>query len=243
MARSERLVPLEPSSGGDPVQAASLRSRSLQTSVFLKTLLAVSGAGWLAFLALHLYSNLHLFLGRESFNAYYAGLKESPAMLWGVRGLLIAGFVVHVVTAYVITRRSIAARDHRYRVKKDVVTTYAARTMRWTGPIVGLYIVYHVLHLTVGVAMPSGIAHQAHDEYANVVSSFRVPWVAAFYIVANTALATHLAHGAASVFQTLGLSDGQLDRPRNIVATVLAVILCVGFVSMPIAVWAGLLAP
>lgn len=220
-----------------------LRARSLSTSVFLKVLLALSGAGWFFFLINHLYSNLHLFAGRESFNAYYEGLKESPAMVWGIRATLLAGFVVHVGASLVIVRRNAAARDQRYRIKKDLVTTYAARTMRWTGPIVGLYLVYHVLHLTAGVAMPAGVAHDPHDTYANVVQSFRVPWVAAFYVLANAALTVHLFHGASSLFQTLGLTDPALDRLRNAIASGLAVLMCLGFIAIPVAVWAGVLAP
>ncbi|UJR81842.1 succinate dehydrogenase cytochrome b subunit [Sandaracinus amylolyticus] len=225
------------------MQAVSLRARSLSTSLFLKTLLALSGAGWFFFLLNHLYSNLHLFLGRDAFNGYYDALKESPAMLWGIRGVLIAGIVVHVGTSIVITRRSLESRPQRYHVKKDVVTTYAARTMRWTGPIVGLYLVYHILHLTVGAAMPAGLAHDPHDYYGNVVRSFQVPWVAAFYVVANGALTVHLAHGVSSLFQTLGLVDPQVDKTRNVVAIALAALVCVGFASMPIAVWAGVLVP
>lgn len=220
-----------------------LRVRSLSTSLFLKVLLALSGAGWFFFLINHLYSNLHLFAGREAFNAYYAGLKESPAILWGIRGALIAGFVVHVGASIAIIRRNTAARDQRYRIKKDLVTTYAARTMRWTGPIVGLYIVYHVLHLTVGVAMPAGLAHDPEDYYGNVVRSFQVPWVAAFYVVANAALTVHLFHGASSLFQTLGLTDPDLDRIRTVLASGLALVVCLGFVAIPIAVWVGAIAP
>src|SRR5690606_3497767 len=101
---------LAPLPRGDAVQAVSIRARSLSTSLFLKTLLALSGAGWLLFVIAHLYSNLHIFFGRESFNTYYDGLKASPAMLWGVRGMLVAGLLVHVGTSFVITRRSLESR-------------------------------------------------------------------------------------------------------------------------------------
>lgn len=223
-------------------QALALRVRALSSHVFLKALLAVSGAGWFFFVLNHLYSNLHLFLGRESFNAYYAELNESPAVLWGIRAVLLAGFAVHVGTSVILTRRSLEALGPtRYRMKKDAVTTYAARTMRWTGPIVGLYILYHLLHLTVGVAMPPGLARDPSDYYGNVVSSFQVPWVAAIYVIANAALTVHLAHGLSSVFQSLGLTDAALDRARHVVSIGLAVVVTLGFISLPVAVWAGII--
>jgi len=217
----------------------ALRTRALNASIFLKALLALSGAGWFFFVANHLYSNLHLFLGRESFNDYYAELEASPAILWGIRAILLAGFVVHVGTAVVLTRRGVEAQSGRYKMKKDAATTFAARTMRWTGPIVGLYLVYHLLHFTVGAAMPGGLAYDPDDTYANVVRSFQVPWVAVIYIVANGALTLHLAHGVSSVFQSLGLTDPALDGLRHGLAMTLAVIVCAGFVSLPIAVWLG----
>jgi succinate dehydrogenase / fumarate reductase cytochrome b subunit len=223
-------------------QALALRVRAFSSSIFLKALLALSGAGWFFFVLNHLYSNLHLFAGRESFNAYYAELGESPTVLWGIRGILLAGFVVHVGTSVVLTRRSVEALGPaRYRMKKDAVTTYAARTMRWTGPIVGLYIVYHLLHLTVGAAMPPGLVRDPSDYYANVVGSFQVPWVAAIYVVANAALTVHLAHGLSSVFQSLGLTDPAYDRLRHGTAMAIGVVVCLGFISIPVAVWAGVL--
>lgn len=218
----------------------SVRLQSFSTSLFLKTLLALSGAGWFGFLVGHLFSNLHLLMGREAFNAYYAGLKADPVMLWSIRGVLIAGIVVHVGTAYVLSRRSMEARPGRYAKSAPRASNYASRTMRWTGPIVGLYIVYHLLHLTVGAAMPSGVAYDAHDEYANVVGSFQVWYVALAYIVANAMLTVHLFHGVSSAFQSLGLSGGSLDGVRHTIATTLAIVVCAAFASLPLAVLLGI---
>lgn len=223
-------------------QALALRARAISSSVFLKALLALSGAGWFFFVANHLYSNLHLFAGRESFNDYYHELNSSPTILWGIRGILLAGFVVHVGTSVILTRRSLeATAGARYKMKKDAVTTYAARTMRWTGPFVGFYIVYHLLHLTVGAAMPPGIVRDPSDYYGNVVQSFQVPWVAAIYVVANAMLTVHLVHGLSSVFQSLGLTDPALDRIRHGIAIGVAVVICAGFVAIPVAVQLGVL--
>jgi succinate dehydrogenase / fumarate reductase cytochrome b subunit len=223
------------------MHASSIVVRSFSSSVFLKAVLAVSGGVWVGFLTLHLYSNLHLFLGPEAFDTYYAGLKESPAQLWAVRAVLLVAFVAHVSASYVITKRNLSARPQRYRMKKDLVTNYAARTMRWTGPIVGLYIVYNLLHLSVGIAMPAGLVHHPDTYYANVVRSFQVWYVAFFYVLANAALGMHLAHGISSMFQSLGLARPEMDRWRNRFSIAFAVVLCGGFASLPIAVWIGVM--
>lgn len=215
-------------------------ARVLTTTPILKMALAVSGAGWFFFLLNHLYSNLHVFAGRDALNDYYEHLKESPAMLWGIRGVLLAGFVVHVGTALVFVRRAMKARSVGYRVSAPQVTTYAARTMKITGPLVGLYLVYHLAHFTAGVAMPAGTMHDAHDVYGNMVASFQVPWVAAVYVIANSMLTLHLAHGAKSLLQTLGLKHPSYDAWVGPLVMGLALAMCAGFVAIPAAIALGL---
>ncbi len=220
------------------------RARALtQTGVGQKALLGASGAVWLGFLLLHLYSNLHVFLGREAMNAYYEQLEAGPAQLWGVRIVLILAFATHVATAVTISRQSLSARRSRYARFTPVVTGYAARTMRWTGPIVLAYVVYHLLHLTLGMAMPAGLVRDPHDFYGNVVRSFEVPAVAAAYVVASLALGVHLWHGGASVLQSLGLGDPRTQRAPRLAVSVLTALMVLGFVAMPLAVQLGWLAP
>lgn len=220
------------------------RARLLtHTGIGQKALLGVSGAAWMGFLALHLYSNLHVFAGREAMNAYYEALESSFAQLWGVRIVLILALATHVATAFTVSRQNLGARRAQYRRYAPAVSSYAARTMRWTGPILLAYVVYHLLHLTLGMAMPAGLARDPHDFYGNVVRSFQVPAVAAAYVVANGALAVHLWHGGASVFQSLGLGDPRTQRTPRALVSALTGLMVLGFVSIPLAVQLGLLTP
>ncbi|HTQ80064.1 MAG TPA: succinate dehydrogenase cytochrome b subunit, partial [Thermoanaerobaculia bacterium] len=133
-----------------------------------------------------------------------------------------------------------AARPIGYRLKRSLATTYAARTMKWSGPLIFFFVLYHLAHFTwPGIAM-GDYQHDPHDVYANVVNGFRVPWVVAIYVVAQALLGLHLSHGAWSLFQSLGLSHPRYDRLRRWLPRAFAFAVVGGNVAMPLAVLVGL---
>jgi succinate dehydrogenase / fumarate reductase, cytochrome b subunit len=214
--------------------------RALTSSVFLKAVMAVSGFVWLGFLVGHLGSNLHLFAGAASMNGYYAGLKANAVIFWGVRVALIGSVAAHIAAAYVLARRSQAARPLGYRVKRNLATSYAGLTMRWSGPLLGVFIVYHLLHFTVGVAMPAGAPFVEGDDYGNIVRSFSGGYAPFVYIGALALLSFHLWHGAAAGTLSLGARHPQWDRRLRIALACVVMIAVGGFLSMPVAVWLGI---
>ena len=207
------------------------------SSVGKKMVMAVTGVILFGFVLGHMIGNLQVYLGPEALNAYAALLKSTGGMLWVVRlGLLLAAGL-HIWAATSLTLTSWAARPQGYRVVDSRGSTYASRTMRWGGPILGLFIVYHLLHLTVGSAHPS---FDHLDVYGNVVRAFRVWWVSAAYIVAMLALGLHLYHGVWSMFQTVGLNHPRYNPLIRTLATIFAIVVVVGNVSIPAAVLTGL---
>jgi succinate dehydrogenase / fumarate reductase cytochrome b subunit len=187
--------------------------------------------------------NLKLFLGEEHLNVYAEWLRElgepvfpRTVVLWGMRVGLIAAFVLHIVTAYQLTRMNAQARGH-YRSPRDyAAANFASRTMRWTGVIIALFVIFHLLDLTWGSANPD---FRRGDVYDNVIRSFeRVP-VAIVYIVANIALAIHIFHGAWSMFQSLGWNNPRFNIYRRWFAAGFAIMIGVGNVSMPLLVVTG----
>jgi succinate dehydrogenase / fumarate reductase cytochrome b subunit len=130
------------------------------------------------------------------------------------------------------------SRPISYKRWRAVGSDFASRTMRWTGPLVGLFIVYHLLHFTVGTAHPS---FDERNVYHNVISGFRVWYVSAIYIIAMLLLSLHLYHGAWSMFESLGINHLKYNRLIRIVATLVTVVVVVGFISIPVAVLLGFL--
>ncbi|MFE0193964.1 succinate dehydrogenase [Streptomyces sp. NPDC059008] len=214
------------------------------SSVGKKTVMAVSGLIMLLYLVVHMIGNLKIFFGSGEFNHYAHWLRTvgEPFMhyewtLWLIRVVLVAAVVAHATSAYQLSRRGIKARPGKY-VHKRQRASYATRTMRWGGIILGLFIVWHVLDLTTGTVHPNGF--QAGHPYQNVVDTFSTWYGNVVYIVAMVALGFHIQHGFWSAAQTLGVGSRARDRALKTAGNVLAVLLTLGFVAVPVGVMSGL---
>jgi succinate dehydrogenase / fumarate reductase, cytochrome b subunit len=201
-----------------------------------KVVMAVTGIVLVGYILAHVTANLLIFAGPAAIDSYAAKLRTVPALLWGVRILLLVSVVLHIVVATQLTVRSRAARPVPYHRLEPQTSSAASRTMRWGGVALLLFLVYHILHFTTGQAHPDFI-HLA--PYHNVTTAFRVWWVAAIYIAAMLALAMHLYHGTWSMFQTLGIEHPRVNPARRRVATLIAVLVPLGFVTVPVAVLVG----
>lgn len=214
------------------------------TAIGKKAVMAVTGAFLFGWIFLHMLGNLKIYLGAEHLNEYAKFLitMGAPALpdyaaLWVSRALLLLAVILHIVAATQLTLMNSAARPVGYRDREYVVGTYAARTMRWGGVIILLFIVYHLLHFTTGTLHPSFVEH---DVYHNVVTGFQVWWVSAIYIIANLALGLHLYHGLDSMFNSLGLNNPKFNNWKKVFATAFALVITLGNLSFPISVLMGL---
>jgi len=209
------------------------------SSVGKKILMAVTGIILFLFVFVHMVGNLQIYIGAEALNRYGHFLHSVPELLWPVRIILLFCVVVHIIAAVQVWLQSRTARPVKYRVKKDPAVDYAARTMVWSGPIILFFIIYHLLHLTVGSVLPQYFIDGKLDVYRNVVTGFQHPGVALIYIVANLLLGFHLYHGLWSLFQTLGWSHPRYNSWRRIFAVLFAYAIAIGNISIPVSVWAG----
>lgn len=208
------------------------------SSVGKKAVMAVTGIIGVLFVIGHMVGNLQVFQGAERLNAY-GHLLHGPLneLVWGARVVLLLALVLHVVAAYQLTMRNRAARPVEYAVRTPQVSTLASRTLRWGGVLLLVFIVYHLLDLTIGKVNPAFVGG---DVYANLLGSMRRPLVAVFYIVAMVALALHLYHGAWSSLRTLGMSPASETPLKRRAALVIAVIIAAGFAVVPLAVLLGI---
>jgi succinate dehydrogenase / fumarate reductase cytochrome b subunit len=205
-----------------------------------KVVMAVTGLIGVAFVIGHMAGNLLAFRGSEAINAYAHFLKSTGELLWILRVVLITAVVLHVIAAYQLTMQNRAARPVGYDTRTPQVSTWAARTMRWGGALLVIFIVLHILHFTTGTVRPSG-SFSPTDVYSNIGSSFRIWWVTLFYVVSMIALGLHLYHGAWSSVRSLGLSQPSREPLQRQVALVIAAIIWLGFTVVPVAVFAGLI--
>ena len=224
-----------------------------QTAVGKKWVMAITGIGLLGFVIAHMIGNLHLYEGPVEIHEYAETLRDLGVhviprtwLLWAMRLGLIAMFGLHIHSAYSLSVMSAKSSPQvgpdgskKYAAGQNyLAANFASRTMRWTGPIILLYLFYHLADLTWGWWSDDWVRG---DPYHNVVNSFSSWPVAILYIVANTALAIHIFHGVFSLFQSLGINNPKYNAARRGLAAGLAGLILVGNLSFPIAVKAGLI--
>ena len=217
----------------------------LNSTIGLKALMAVTGIILIGFVIIHMLGNLQIFLPNTSDGAipideYGKLLKSNAGVLWGARLTLLASIGAHIYSAVALTQRSRAARPQNYESRKWMGSTYAVRTMRWGGVILILFVVYHLLHFTVGLENAAFSAHEYGKVKANVVSGFQKPLISIFYIVAQCALGLHLTHGVWSLFRTLGVSSPAWSDRAKQLAVLIGVVITVGNISIPVSILLGL---
>ncbi|MDQ3136523.1 MAG: succinate dehydrogenase cytochrome b subunit [Gemmatimonadota bacterium] len=210
-----------------------------KSSVGKKAVMAVSGLLLVAYLVTHVLANLLVFQGPEKINLYSRLLHGTGGALWVARLALLAAVVVHIVAAVQLTRRSRVARPVGYAGgHRPQVSTLASRSIRWGGVLILVFIVYHVLHFTVGRVHTSFVEG---DPYHNVVAGFANPLVVAFYELSLVAVGLHLYHGLWSSGRSLGVSQPSPRPLRRQLAVALSLIVWAGFTVIPLAVYAGVI--
>ena len=212
-------------------------ARFYDSTIGKKAVMAVTGLILSGFLVGHMLGNLQVFLGRDVMNHYAETLHGSPALLWGVRILLLISVLLHAWAAVQLTAVKAAARPVAYVKPGNVQGSTGSRTMMLSGPVIGLFVIGHLLHLTTGTLHPQFVELRA---YENVVLGFSNPIASGLYIVAMILVGFHLSHGLWSMFQSIGFSHPRYTPLIKKLSGVFAWLLIAGFIAVPIAVLAGL---
>jgi succinate dehydrogenase / fumarate reductase, cytochrome b subunit len=216
------------------------------TVIGKKIVMAITGAVLFLFVVMHVIGNLKIFQGPGEINAYARFLREMGQpelgygqLLWIIRIVLLVCLVLHVIAVVQLTRLNQKARPIGYDTKKNVETTFAALTMRWGGVLLLLFVIFHILNLTVGAVgfKPGQFVPLA--VYQNVIATFSHWPIVLFYVVAMAALCLHLYHGIWSALQTFGFHNARNARMLKMVSRVIAIAIFLGFSAVPVSVLAG----
>ncbi|MFY9732682.1 MAG: succinate dehydrogenase cytochrome b subunit [Candidatus Acidiferrales bacterium] len=224
------------------VNFSSGRLRFWQTTVGKKAIMAVTGIILFGFVVGHLIGNLQIFLPPEKINHYAATLRAFPSLLWVARITLLLSVGLHIWSSFQLWLLQREARPIHYVKKANLHSTYASRTMLWSGPIIAAFVIFHLLHLTFGTVHPGG-PFDEQNVFNNIVTGFQVWPVSLFYIIAMIMLCYHLYHGLWSMFQTLGVSHPAYTPWLKRLAKLFAILIAVGNISIPVAVLAGFIKP
>lgn len=224
--------------------------KSILSSLVKKFVMAITGFVLASFLLVHMLGNLQtLEGGPHAINAYANFLQTLPwEFLWGFRCALAACFVLHFLMAYLLVVENNKARPQTYAVKKNLASTFASRTMIYTGTIVIAFGIIHILHYTMLKLNPefkvldwvatSGMyeGKTLHDVYAMMILGFSNTWVSLAYIFSMVVIGFHLSHGVSSMFQSVGFRDEKWRYRLNAIAVAYCVVIAAGFSINPAAV-------
>ncbi len=216
--------------------------RLFQSSLGKKYVMALTGLLLFFFVIVHMLGNLQIFLGPEKLNGYAAFLKATPSLLWGGRIGLLVLVILHITSAILLVRENRAARPVGYASSHVVAASFASQTILFSGLIVLAFVIYHLLHFTIGVVEPSYLELRdyagRHDVYRMMIEGFSNIGVAIFYILSMGLLCLHLSHGVSSLFQSLGLRSKATEQACSSFARIAAAVIFIGNCMIPIAVLA-----
>ena len=244
----------------------NLLGRLFGSSLGRKYLMAVTGAVLLVFVTGHLIGNLQIFSPPDKLNGYAHFLQSLGPALWAVRAILLACVLIHVWAAVQLTLENYLARPEKYEVGHTIQATLSSRTMRWTGVVVLAFVLYHLAQFTVGWAHPdefkgrlpeytmTGDFHvlgfpvvmkgqAVRDVYSMVFLGFSHPVVSLFYMIAVGLLSFHLAHGAESMFQSLGWRSERWAGALKKVVVLYCLLYFLGNLAIPGAILTGAVKP
>jgi succinate dehydrogenase / fumarate reductase cytochrome b subunit len=228
-------VATSPAAGKRPAHRTRLQ-RMLSSSIGLKILMALTGVILSGFVLVHMLGNLQVYQGAEAIDAYGKLLRKEPALLWTFRLVLLGAVGVHIWAFIALTRKNLRARPQAYQSRKYKESSFASRSMTITGPLVLLFIIFHILHMTTGTVNPSFTEGAVYQNLVKGLSGI----VGVIYILAMIMLAFHLWHGVWSLFQTLGAPEKRHHSLGRWIATIFTILVTVGFASVPLAVLTGI---
>ncbi len=215
------------------------------STVGKKIMMAITGQVLVLFIIFHIAGNSTIFF--HALNAYVTALYKLPLFVWGGRLVLLLAFVFHIWYGTVLKLENHAAKPEPYAKTHYLQATFAGRNQIWTGVIVAVFLIYHLLQFTFQVTNPA-VAADTHpdalgrpDIFMMVVQSFRQIGISGVYVVSLAALGLHLLHGIQSSFQTWGMNNERTLPVIEKTGNVVSVLLFVWYCAIPIAIFAGLL--
>jgi len=213
------------------------------SSIGKKLIVAITGIALVGFLAGHLAGNMLIYVGEKDFNEYAEFLKHMGhgAGIWIARISLLVALILHVTATICLVRQNKASKQTNYEKKTTNVASGSSRIMIWSGLTILAFVVYHILHFTVRVDPElKKLAEDDKNPHAMVIEGFQDPIVVIAYVIAISCLCSHLSHGVASIFQTLGLRTKKNAKLIDMGAKAYTALIWVGFLSIPISIVFGL---
>ena len=214
------------------------------SSITKKLIMSVSGLFLIMFLLLHM--TINLFSVIDTFNGTYGaaeGLFQAGCDFMALPivtimvPVLAAGFLVHIVYAFILTAGNLRARGGVQRYaggSKGKAESWAAKNMLLLGVIVLGLVAFHLNHFWAKMQLLEFQGHHAENPYMLLNATFQNWWMTAIYVVWFVALGLHLCHGFWSAFQSLGLSNKLWEKRLTYIGYFFVAVIVLGFIAVAV---------
>ncbi|MCK4910143.1 MAG: succinate dehydrogenase cytochrome b subunit [Thermodesulfovibrionales bacterium] len=220
-------------------------SRGIGSStVGRKILMAVTGQMMILFAVIHVVGNSTIYF--SGLNSYAEHLHELVPLVWATRFVMLPALLLHVFFGVQLALENNSAKESGYSVNTNLRSTFASRNMIWSGTLIAAFLVYHLMHFTFQVISPEAAASANADALGRpdvagmVIYALRSYVVSLVYIFSLTGLFLHLAHGAQSSFQSLGLSNEGAEPAISKGGYSVALVIFIAYVLIPVLVVLGI---
>jgi len=216
------------------------------STVGRKILMTLTGQFMIFYVAAHVIGNSTLYAG--AINAYAEGLRHWPfvLVLWSSRFLLFISLALHAWYGVVLRLENRRSKPRGYAVTSHVSATFAGRSMIWTGLVIGLFLVFHLIHFTLQVVDPSTAALRHPDAlnrpdvFMMMVKGFQNAGIVSLYLAAVASLLLHLMHGIQSSFQTWGMNNDRTLPLFMRAGLAASALLFLGYAALPVSIALGI---
>jgi len=213
-----------------------------KTTLGKKAMMALTGLFLITFLIVHAGINAMIFFndGGETF-AHWAHFMGTNLIIRTMELVLVAGFVVHIVDALLITKHNKAARPVQYAYSNpNANSTWYSRSMGLLGTIILLFLIIHAAHFWIPNRYNQFTTGEELNLFTRMQDTFSHWYVVVIYVAGCFSLFWHLMQGFKTAFQTLGINHPKYNPLIKNVGIAFSVIISVLFASMPISMFFNL---
>ncbi len=212
----------------------------LGSSIIKKQIMGVTGLLLCGFLITHLLGNFLIIVSAEAFNTYAHALITNP-LLYPAEAVLATIFLTHIFLAIKLVIENHQARPEKYYIKTKTGrgATFASSTMPYTGFIILVFLIKHLLDFKFGPLFEvtyNGVLMR--DLHQTVLLHFANPLNVVWYVFVMICIGIHVSHGFWSAFQSIGFNHPKYNCCLKNTAKAFAVVVTLGYSA--IAIWSYL---
>lgn len=225
------------------MQTQSKLMSALTSQVGRKLLSGFTGIFLVIFVIGHLVGNLQLLdPDPDPFNKYGHMLKGFGILLYVIEIGLALIILIHAYIGISIWMRKRKARKNGYAVSAskggNSKQSVASKTMIYTGVILLVFTVIHLLHFRFGPDIQTMIDGESVLDLHTMVEQLfsQIGWVIV-YVGVMLLLGFHLRHGIWSALQSLGAMKPRLSKVIYTAAFLVGALIALGFLILPIIIY------